>query len=412
MSTKEMFIRVGNDNGNSEHDLVIEGNIIRQPNVYGRVRKLPNMDEISETYVTKNIHDNLITSIASPTINNGAASTYYVGSYAERSGINLRNIEVGADNSKINSDVPVINTLSQIAAYCVKQSLLEDAEVTEIATKVHMTTCLPVTQYSKSNATTFAEKFYNGPHNVTVHVANKLVKVVVNFEFVKVLPESVPVVFYLQQLIAGDKLTDADGEKKLMKLMFEEFNKAYDLSIDGSYFKNKKILHVAIGEGTTEYPLTEDIRFNPNFIHGSNNGVGHAINSVLPEFISEKNLLKFTRQDFSRCMRDTTHKYHEDAKDMVEIPLEDQADIILGVTKREIGKANNDVDIVAVHGGGSILMKEHLKQPLENFCTPADIKVFYVPESKAVTLESLGMYAFTVGKIFASLVKKHVSDNK
>ena len=43
--------------------------------------------------------------------------------------------------------------------------------------------------------------------------------------------------------------------------IFEEFNKLYTQNISGDYFNNKRVLHVVIGEGTTEYPITQDIEF-------------------------------------------------------------------------------------------------------------------------------------------------------
>jgi len=40
-----LYYKVGNDNGNSEQDIIIDGNIIQQPNIMARVRKLPQQLE-------------------------------------------------------------------------------------------------------------------------------------------------------------------------------------------------------------------------------------------------------------------------------------------------------------------------------------------------------------------------------
>ncbi|WP_294364875.1 hypothetical protein [uncultured Clostridium sp.] len=57
---KVIELKVGNDNGNSEHDLIINGVLIAAPNVFAKVRKLPNLDEINKEFVLNDIHNNLI----------------------------------------------------------------------------------------------------------------------------------------------------------------------------------------------------------------------------------------------------------------------------------------------------------------------------------------------------------------
>lgn len=403
MGKLQMNLSVGNDNGNSEHDIVINGDLVRQPNVFSIIRKLPNLEELNEDWFIKKIEDNLITSISSPVLNNGAISTYYIGNYAVKSGSMLRNIEVGAFNSKLNSDIPVVNTLSQLAGYAVKKAYLEDLEgkettrdIERINVNVDMTTALPVKQYDSETGKNFANKFLGYTHKVTVHLPTRPVEVIINFDYVKVLPESVPVVFYLQSIGESDAI-------------LHDFNKRYNMNVNGQYFKKKRILHVAIGEGTTEYPLTEDIRFDPNFIEGSNNGVGHAIESVLADFIREKYLVKFSRQDYSIALKDITNRNHVDAVAMLEIPLEEQAETILRYMKKEVAKANNDVDIICIHGGGSIPMKSFLYERLLSFGDKVNIKILYIPSEKAVILESLGMYEFTLGPIFQALKNKHIN---
>ena len=87
-----MQFLVANDNGNAEQDLVINGQRISAPNVFARVGKLVNLDELNPEYVLKHIHDNLIVSVE--------GAIYYVGAYALSSGQRCRSITVGVDNDK------------------------------------------------------------------------------------------------------------------------------------------------------------------------------------------------------------------------------------------------------------------------------------------------------------------------
>lgn len=408
------YFEVGNDNGNSEHDININGVSIEQPNVIAKIRKLPMLDEISVDYVSKKLHDNLLATVTTESAEPGI---YFSGKYALKSGEKVRNIEVGVDNNKLNSDLVIINTLERIAAQGVKNAYDEgeDLNKIEIIVNTDMTTALPVTQYSKKNSDEFSNKFMKNEHIVIVHVGNISVKVTIKFEFVKTLPESVPATFVLQSMVIIDKsekdLTKEEIENNdKVKKIFKELNEDREGKdfIDGNFFKRKRILHVGIGEGTTEYPLTDDIAFEPNFINGSNNGIGHAIDKALPEFKKELGLISYSRQSYSDVLKDPGHKYHNLASEIVEQYIEEESEEILHNIKTEIQRANNDVDILCIYGGGSILMKKHLKSKLKSICDKANITLFYVPVEFAVTLESEGMYEFTRSKLFKAIKAKYL----
>jgi len=405
----ELNLEVGNDNGNSEHDLVINGVVIQQPNVLAKIRKLPMMDLINPEHVAQNIHDNLITTVASTS---AAPGIYFVGNNALGSGETVRSIEVGVDNNKLDSDLIVINTLSQIAGFAVGQAYAkhESLDQIELLVKVNMTTGLPVTQFTKNNADAFALKFLKDKHTVIVHVGTMNIPVNIVFEYVKVIPESVPATFQLQHMAmilkSENELTEHERQhNNAVERLFESLSK----NLDGQYFKQKRILHVSIGEGTTEYPLTSDIEFDPNFIRGSNNGVGHAIDRALQEFLQRTNLRTFSRQDYSAVLRDRSHKYFALASEIISGYIEEESEEILHHVKVEIQRANNAIDVVAVYGGGSILMREFLKPKLAETCEKADMQLFYVPEEFAVTLEAKGMYEFTESPIFAALKSKYLA---
>ena len=403
-----MTFRVGNDNGNSEHDLIIDGTLIAQPAVFSKISKLPDLSTLNDESFVDDILNNMITTVISGSINGGAAGSYYVGEYATRAGKLLHNIEVGAFNSKLNSDVPLVNTLSVIAAYAVSKAVKMNPEVANIEIDIDMVTALPVTQYSPATSKEFFAKFMDHDHEVQVHLPSRTIDVKLHFVYVKVLPESICSTFYVHALTmdAAENMKSEKDKQEYIALVnnfFRDFNRKYNLNVDGSYFKGLKILHNSIGEGTTEIPLTNDIAFDPNFIEGTNNGVGHAINDVLNTFIREKNLVKFSRQDYSAIIKDPSHKHYNFAMSLIQEPLSEQGEIIFRNTKQEVGKANNAIDVIMVHGGGSILMRDVLIEEYYAFGEKTDIKIFFVPPEFAVFLEVLGMYAFLKSDIFKNL---------
>lgn len=397
----EIIMFVGNDNGNNEHDIIIDGKLITQPNVHAKVRKLPNLDEVKEEYVLKNIEDNLIVTCEDP------SGIYFIGNYALNSGERVRNIDVGIDNNKIESPIVLVNTIAQIAGQAVQQYLekrdintISDDEILNV--KVDMATALPVSYYSTKNAEEFANKFLKKSHLVSVQVANKKVRCNIKFTYVDVIPEGVTTIFYLKDIDKDSSIFDEYNNEK-----DNENNIVHKEKLNSDFFKNAKVLHVAIGEGTTELPITKGIEFDPNFIRGLDNGIGHAIDKSLEEFKREKGLSKFSRQDYSLVLRDTSHKYHDLALEICEPYIEDEAEEILNNTKREIQRANNDIDIVVVYGGGSIFMKKYLYQELKRFCDRAEIKLLYIPAEYAVTIEAQGLYKFVNSKLFKMLKEQY-----
>ena len=333
-----MKLTIGNDVGNSDQKVYINNEYIKQPSCFSKVLKMPNQDEVIPEVILKDLFNNVMVTINSPAVQSG---TYYIGKRALNSGLAVYNMDV--TEKKNESEVYYINTLAMISAYAVQNADINSNETINVI--VNMACSLPVNQYNKSEARTVKERFA-GKHNVTVHLGNKRVDVVIEFHYIKVLPESVSIMFALREM--------------------EDKN-----------FDTKKILHVSIGEGTTEYPLTTGINFNPDFIFGSNNGIGHAIEKAVNPFKDHLGLRSYSRQDYSHLIQ-TNDKYTDIAKDYLQEPLNVEAQDILKYIKQEIQKAKGNIDMLIVHGGGSILMKEHLESKLIEICKQKLIDLFFV----------------------------------
>ncbi len=376
-------LKISNDNGNCEQDMYINNVPVAQPNVYAQIHRLPNMDEVNVEHVLANIHDNLVVSVE--------GQLYYVGNKALRSGSRCRSIEVGVDNNKVTNHIVYVNTLAHIAGEAVAETHRQGGSFDkEIECEVDMATAIPVSYYSKSTGTAFAQRFMAKVHLVNVFVGSIEVSVRINFDYVKVIPEGVTAAHAFL------------GHPEF----FEAYNESHDEKLTLEYIRKARILHVAIGEGTTEFPLTYNgIEFNPDFIEGTNNGNGHAIDRVFIPFKRDVGLLKFTRQDFSNILKDSEHRYHDRAMDFMLPSLEEEAEDILTMTKQIIYKANNEIDVVAVYGGGSILMRSMIEDRLQSFCSEGNkgIKVLYIEADKAVMLEAVGLNDFVHSGLFEKL---------
>lgn len=387
---------VGNDNGNSEHDLIIDGRLVQQPNVNCAVDELPWSEEQAPESFIKNLQDQLVVTIDSPSARPGM---YYIGQFALESGEILDNMQIGID-MKSEMDLPVVNTLAQIAAVAVQKCYEEQKKVPEqIDVEVDMVTALPVTQHTDETSAKFEKRFTAGTHHVTVHLGVHRVAVTLSFPFTKVVPEATPVIFALQK--------DAEGNWREGDI-FKEFIETYDLDskFNGSYFKDKRILHVDIGDGSTEYPITEGNKFLRQFIYGSHHGAGYAIEEALEEFNRLIHLPESPRQFFSDVIKNPKHKFHARAMKTLKRPLESQVRQIMQNVKRQLTKARNEIDLICVYGGGSILMRSLLVPELSALCEEREMQLFYIPAKYAVQLNAMGLDAFARGKIYEALKNK------
>lgn len=387
---------VGNDNGNSEHDLIIDGRLIQQPNVNCTVDELPWSEEQMPESFIKNLQDQLVVTIDSPSARPGM---YYVGKFALESGEILDNLQIGID-MKCDMDLPIVNTLAQIAAVAVQKAYEEEKKLPEnIDVEVDMATALPVTQHTDETSAKFEKRFTCGTHHVTVHLGMHRVKVNIVFPFTKVIPEATTVIFTLQK--------DAEGNWREGE-MFQDFIETYELDpkFNGSYFKDKRILHVDIGDGSTEYPVTEGNKFLRQFIYGSHHGTGYAIEEALDEFNRLIHLPDSPRQFFSDVIKNPKHKYHARALKTLKLPLESQVKQIVQNVKRQLTKARNEIDVIAVYGGGSILMRSLLYPRLQELCEEREMKLLYLPANVAVQMNALGLDSFVRGKIYEALKNK------
>lgn len=384
---------VGNDNGNSEHDMIIDGQLIQQPNVNCEVDEIPWSDEQSPDSFIADLHDQLVVTVNSPAAKPGM---YYIGQFALESGEILDSLQVGIDR-KWEMDLPVINTLAHIAAAGVRRAYEESKQIPDaIELEIDMVTALPITQHTDESARQFEKRFMEGPHHVTVHLGKHRVSVEIHFDYTKCVPEATPVIFALQK--------DANGAWREGEI-FAEFVETYNLGdkFNGSYFKDKRILHVDIGDGSTEYPITEGNKFLRQFVHGTHHGTGYAIEEALEEFNRLIHLPDSPRQYFSDVVKNRNHKYHARAMKTLKRPLEGQARQIVQNIHKQLAKARNEVDLICVYGGGSILMESTLKPMLKSLCDEREVQLFYVPSQFAIVLNAEGMDVFARGKIYEAL---------
>ncbi|MDA1674541.1 MULTISPECIES: ParM/StbA family protein [Bacillus cereus group] len=394
MSTSYEF-KMGNDNGNANHDAVINNTFLTQPNVNRRIFNLKGYDNVSTTTALSEINDRIVATITSPSVSSGI---YLIGHSALNSGKKPNEFMVGYEK-KSNSEIPMINTLGLVSAYAVKNHYEKTRRQPQngdtINVSIEMTTALPIREYyeDKKYKEVFTEKYLTGPHTVMVHLGEVNVKVNIEFNKVYVTPEASSVYWFLDSV---------EGNEELSNELFKELMEEYNLeSVSGKKVSKSRILHVDIGSGTTEFPLTTPSP-DPAFITGKDLGIGHAIDAILSDFGNEINIPELTRLEFDQILRkERNPQFHTKAYNKIEPFLREQANDILEELNRQLRAARLDVDYILVYGGGSIPLKEFMYEEVKSLAeSTGKAQVIYAPASLAVKMNALGLNAFVNHEVF------------
>ncbi|PLR70515.1 hypothetical protein CYJ37_23565 [Bacillus sp. UMB0728] len=384
MAMKEETIRleVVNDNGNSEHAIGINGELIRQPNVYAQPTEQEWLDDVSDSSLVPGLLKGIDVSIQTPSIT--FPGRYYVGLKAMDSKFEATPMDVKYEK-KYESDLPIINTLGTIAAKAVQINFDKtEALPEELDVKVNMITALPIQQWDQSSAELFANRFKDHLHSVTVHVGHTNVLVKIKFELVKVAPEGVPAIFSI--------IYNPNG--KIREDLFSEFEKEYGLSITGKVLLDKRVSHIDIGDGTTDFPVTVGFNLDKRAVEGCTNGVGHAIEAAMKNFLKAPKysmLTKITRNKYSEWLKDENHENHQDAVKYMREATRVQAQFIFNNYKKVLGAIDNEIDYIVVYGGGSIVMKDILYPLLKKLVDTLDKKLIWIPEENAPLMNVDGL---------------------
>ncbi|MGE6553180.1 ParM/StbA family protein [Bacillus mycoides] len=391
MKTETMHYVVQNDNGNSEQKITINGELKKQANVYKKLTKKPTYLNLKPENVIPNLLENLNVSITSGAVS--SPGMYFIGDKALKSSDSPNNLDIDV-LKKYEQELPVINTSSFLAGYAVQEVFKKSGSLpNRIDLTVEMETCLPASEWTIENAEQFEKKYIDHIHTITVHVDAIDVVVNVNFEKVDVLQEGVSALFALINEIDEKGIVGYRSSN-----MFTEFQKTYQLEeITGEYFESKRIQHADIGDGTTEFPLTEGYDFEHDKKSGKKYGIGHAIESAKEKLADEVNV-EIERQHFAEIIKDPNpnRRFKKLALAYLDEEKVEQADNIYSELTKRLRKAQYNVDVVAVYGGGNIHMKDVLYDQLKEFCDKYGIKVLWIPKDFTTNMNVEGMTIYHV----------------
>jgi plasmid segregation protein ParM len=351
------------------------------------VKRLLSKPNVMETNVEKNIAnllDELIVHVTSNAIKR--SGLYFIGKRANMTADKVENMNIKLGN-KSKHDIPVLMTLSMLAARSVQLAYQENQELPpSISVDVSMTTAIPASEYSADQARYLEGRFTSNDHVVIVYVGETPVTVTLHFQTVKITQEGIPALYAL-----------LESENEILK----NYNEHYKKQAVPKDFANKRILHVDIGDGTTEYIYTVGMNPVTDVCSGEKRGVGHATEEAT-QLLKEEvgGFLNLNRQQFMDIFRDPSHNLHDLAVRFMQEARYSQAQRILEDIQEKYSDIAGNVDVIAVYGGGSIQFKEELYEELLDFANTVHCEVLWIPEKYAVDMNVNGLHVINEKILF------------
>ncbi|WP_368298889.1 hypothetical protein [Cytobacillus firmus] len=374
-----MNLCVGIDIGNAKTEMAFESEkqlqLVRQPSVISYLPRTPESNDLPLEQVMENLMDNLIVNISSPSIKRNG--DYYIGKKAmQHDGIKTNMmISLGG---KSTHDLPIITSLSLVAATSVKKHYDTEGELPEsLSINLKMATAIPSSEYSRQNAKTLEDRFKN-KHILTLYIGEYQVLTSIKVVECKVTEEG------RTSMLA---FLNSDNE------ILQDFNEIYGENKKPSDFLKARTLHSDIGDGTSEFVVIEGASPVQGLSKGKRLGVGHASDLAISLLREQINISdKFTRQQLQEWLGRENEKGQLARSLMKEATYGQALSILEEIQLAYQELASSDVDYAFVHGGGSITFKEDLQQELMSFAEHNHFKVVWIPEKFATTMNSRGTF--------------------
>lgn len=371
---------IGTDIGNSKTEITLLENGVetsyRQPSVISEIITKQNPNDLPVETIMSEIFNHLTVHISSNAVSRNGL--YFVGNKALNSpNKTIMDIEL---SEKYLEDVPVVMTLSMIAAQSVKEYYDQNQELPEsLKVSVAMATAIPSSGFEATKAEYLSRRFTDSGHHIIVlHVGRELVQVLLTFTNVKVTEEG------KTSMLAFNSSDDS---------ILSHYNKKYNQDATVKDLSKGMSLHVDIGDGTTEFIGINKLNPVPNMSVGRNLGVGY-VSDIAIALMKEQMTMAthFSRQDLQEFLKSES-KRGDLARKCFEKAKHQQADKILSeIRKQFLQLTNNAADYIFVHGGGSISFKDAIYDKLSEFAENHFSEIVWIDEKYATSMNSKGTY--------------------
>lgn len=337
-------------------------------------------------------------SFSSPLVNDTARRIF--GARALASGEPLEEFDVFSRKSKADDDLSGALILGAITSRAIRDYYAEHKTLpTDILhVDVWLSTALPIAEYEKRH-TDYAHKLKNSgsAHLVTIHNFGQTVTVAITVKNVYIANEGEAAQYGLQHAQSNFlALIEEDAKKRAL-------NGELDDVTGEDLVHAENTLGIDIGEGTVDFAVFTNGRFNSDASTSFLKGYGNVLEAALDRLIEEGYTYK-TRKELSEFINKEPSKLSRGKYNHVLSIVDEEAYQFAKQLRNEISKiyvkigATNEV--IFVYGGGSGGLEKHLYDQiveLLNEFNSGSTPIIYLNAAYSRFLNEHGLYSLAKG---------------
>lgn len=354
------------------------GNGYVKANINGLVRVFPSLavkqfntghntplgsDEVG--HFIKDIINQMDLSFSSPLVQSTERRLF--GERALKSGLNLEEFDVFARISKAEVDLSGALALATIAAdrleaHYENSGALPESGVLQV--KVHLATALPISEF-RQHSKSYKDRYLNNgkPHVVTFHNFEEQIRVEILFEYVHVVNEGESAQYGL--MFAKGPFLDMIRKEAVKRFPNGELDEISGQDLVSA----KNTLGIDIGEGTIDFAVFSNGRFNSDSSSTMNQGYGTVLESTLTKLQDEGFPYK-SRKELSEFLHAKpspfTKKKWTHVKEVNQSEEHRFGDVVSGEVSKVFSKVGGFIEVIFVFGGGATPLEWSLFNKLQS----------------------------------------------
>ena len=365
---------------------IVQSHAVKQYNITND-EKL--RDDQYANFIT-NIENEMDASFISPLVTDTTRRLF--GKRAIQSYQPIEQFDVRATKSE--ADLYGCLLLSTLATHALKQDYaVTKAMPTEINVVVRLATSLPINEYKTKNKE-IREKLLNKgqAHIVTIHNFERTITIKIQIAKVHIASEGEAAQYGL-----------AAAEEPLLTYIKEEMLRHYGdkyKEYDGiDYVTAENTLGIDIGEGTMDFAIFTDRKFDRTLSYTVNKGYRTVLEDTLDTLSTQGNTYKSTKE-LAEALANQPSKFKraqwEHAQEINKRSIVAMCDLIRDEVSRSIERVGSYVEVVFVYGGGATALKDELYKQLDRISQRQsngnEIPIVYLSNEYSQYLNTHGLF--------------------
>lgn len=348
----------------------------------------------------EDIYNTLEVSIDSPLVSD-KNTRMYIGNRAIKSGKSVQEFNLReARRSKSETELSAVLTLSILAGkaisdyYNQKKKLPKSDEILQVDANIAMS--LPIGEY-KLNKNTVPRNYMARSHTVKIHNFQDTVKVEIHIKNVNVAPEGA-----CAQYAIANKTKEKENFMKTLVLTMAKNGLEIPSDITPEDIASASgVIGVDIGEGTVNFPIYQDLKFNTDTSSTFNKGYGTVMDEAVIRlaqmgrpFDTRKKLIAWLLEASKKPLQ---RRKYEEAMEIVNAEINIFTDELVRQFANVLERNGAFAEVVYVYGGGATPVQESLYPKLikaiqRMFGEDAFMPILYLDSSYSRYLNRDGLF--------------------